>query len=87
MTYLEGCQATVGEGASAGTRWRGTPVSVATFDKDETIVQRISTRRTYDVDVESCIGYCEVFSVMREAKVIDSMTVVVDVEYSIYWVR
>lgn len=29
MTYLEGCQLTVGDGARAGTRCSGTPVSVA----------------------------------------------------------
>ena len=28
-TCLEGCQVTVGDGANAGTRWRGAPVSVA----------------------------------------------------------
>ena len=28
-TYLKGCQITVGDGAKAGTRWSGAPVSVA----------------------------------------------------------
>ena len=27
-TCLEGCQVTAGDGANAGTRWRGAPVSV-----------------------------------------------------------
>jgi hypothetical protein len=75
MAYFEGCQLTVGDGASAGMRWRESPVSTAHWQKDfsKKITVLKGRRSAHDVNVISFIGYCEVFPVERKVKVIDSM--------------
>ena len=68
MMYREGCHVTVGEGASAGTRWSGMPVSVAHCNA--VLINEVKYKRsdqTYNINVRSCIGYGEIFAVMREA--------------------
>jgi hypothetical protein len=74
MTYLEGCHVTIGEGAKEGTRWSGTPVSVAHCSKNERLSNR-ETKMTHDVNIRSSIRNRQVLSVVRETQCIDAVPV------------
>jgi hypothetical protein len=54
ITYFDGCQVTVGEGASAGTRCNDMSVSVA--DCNNAKSQKVVT--TNDIDIHSRTGDC-----------------------------
>ena len=73
ITYLEGCQLTVGDGARAGTRWRGTPVSVAHWDiwrEDNRCDNETLLCGTYNVYICSSVGNGQIFAIVREAECI-----------------
>lgn len=74
MTYFDGCQLTVGDGASAGTRCSGTPVSVAHWRLSEKGEVEMEEEATYDVDVISRVGDREIFAVMGEAECVYAMS-------------
>lgn len=76
ITYLDGCHDTVGDGASAGTRCNGAPVSVAHYDisYQQSYEKKI---QPYNIDIIPFRRDSNIFAVMRVAECIDRTTVVV----------
>lgn len=74
MTYFEGCQVTVGDGARAGTRCNGTPVSVAHWKIKMRNKLVVSDESTNDINIIPCVGDSKKFAVMRETERIDTIS-------------